>query len=108
MGEKVKPSTLLIVVTFIPLFLNAGIFIITEGFNITPHSPPLVYTIGSLALAVMAILAAVIGYTMAKDEEPEWGSKLPFKVIQGVNIFSILLSVMLALLVVLVYFMKGV
>jgi len=107
MGEKTKPSTLLVVVTFIPLFLNAGIFVITEGFNVNPHSSPLLYAIGSLILAAIAVLAAIIGLTMARDEEPEWGSKLPFKVIEGVNIFSILLSVMFALLVLLVYFLKG-
>ncbi|WP_219731626.1 hypothetical protein [Infirmifilum uzonense] len=108
MGEKVKPSTLLIIVTLIPLFLNVAIFIITDGFNVNPTTPPFLYMFGTLAMAVIAVLASIIGFTMARDEEPEWGSKIPFKVIEAMNVFSILLSIVFALLVVLIYFLKGI
>ncbi|MEZ0345991.1 MAG: hypothetical protein ABWK01_05530 [Infirmifilum sp.] len=108
MGETVKPSLLLIIVTIIPLFLNIGIFIVTDGFNVKPTYPPFLYMFGTLVMAVLAVVTAIIGFTMARDEEPEWGSKVTFKAIEGVNVFSILLSIVFALLIVLMYFLKGV
>ncbi|MHB9303240.1 hypothetical protein [Thermofilum pendens] len=107
MGEKTKPSKLLIVVTMIPVLLDGAVWMVTEGFNVKPRFfPPLVYAVGSLVMLVLAVFVSFIGYTMSKDEEPEWGSKLPFKLIQALNILWVLVSVMFALLVVFIYFMR--
>lgn len=108
MGEKIKPSMLLYIVSLIPLFLNLGVFIITSGFNVNPETPPFVYMFGSLVMTAIAIVAALIGFTMARDEEPEWGSKLAFKLIEGLNVFSVMLSIVFALLIILIYFLRGI
>ncbi|AGT35436.1 MAG: hypothetical protein QW360_00105 [Thermofilum sp.] len=107
MGEKTKPSKTLLIVTFIPIILNVLVFIVTDGFNVHPHlTSPFIYLIGSFVMLVIATFVAFIGYTMAKDEEPEWGSKLQFKIIQALNLLWVLLSIVFALMLVFVYLLR--
>ena len=107
MEERVKPSKLLLTVTFIPVLLNILVFVVTEGFNVKPQlTSPFIYLVGSFVMLAIAIFAACIGYSLARDEEPEWGSKFPFKLLQALNVLWILLSIVFALMLVLVYFLR--
>ena len=108
MYENAKPSMFLLIVTFIPILLIVLVFIVTDGFNVHPRlASPLIYLVGSFVMLVFAIFVAFIGYTTGKDEEPEWGNKLQFKIIQALNILWILLSIVFALMLVLVYLLQA-
>lgn len=103
--EEEGPSGVLLIMTAIPPFLIAAIFWLTENFSVKPSLPPLFYKILPLLLVFIAILVAFMGYTTAKDEEPEWGSRLPFKVIEALHLAYVAISVLLAVLVVTLYFL---
>lgn len=106
MGEKTRPSNALLILTFLPWVFFTAIFMITEGFNLRPSTPPYLYLFASPALAVIAIVVAVMGYLLAKDEEPEWGSRTIFKAIQAINLASILLAFLVLSLIVISYYIR--
>lgn len=106
MGENVRPSLPLLLLTFIPLIFEAITFFVTNGFSVHPTFPPIVYAIGTLMILVIAIVLSVFAFMLSKDEEPEWGSKLPFKIIQALNLSSIVISLVFIIMIVFVYYLK--
>lgn len=106
MGEKTRPSNALMILTILPWTFLASTYFITEGFNINPSTSPYLYLFASPALAVIAVVVAVMGYLLAKDEEPEWGSKFVFKVIQATELASILAAVSVLLIIVMTYYLR--
>uniref|UniRef100_A0A7C3WW36 Uncharacterized protein n=1 Tax=Thermofilum pendens TaxID=2269 RepID=A0A7C3WW36_THEPE len=105
MGERVKPSTALLVLTLLPWFLLVAVIMATGGFNVHPNTPPYVYLFVSPALTIIAIAVALMGYFLARDEEPEWGSRLTFKIIEATELASILVAAFFLGLIVITYFL---
>jgi len=106
MGERAKPSTALLVLTLLPWFLLVAVVMMTNGFNIHPSTPPYIYLFVSPALTIIAIVVAVMGYILAKDEEPEWGSRLVFKAIEAAELASILVAALFLGLIAVTYFLS--
>jgi len=105
-GKKAKPSTALLVLTLLPWFLLVAVVIATNGFSVHPSTPPYVYLFVSPALAVIAIVVALMGYFLARDEEPEWGSRVVFKAIEAAELASILVAVLILALIAITYFLS--
>jgi len=105
MGEGEKPSKVLLGLTALPIVLDTLIFILTDGFNAHPHYPHFIYMIVTIALAVIAVVAAIFAYMLARDEEPEWGDVLPFKIVEGVNIASLAIAILFTILIVYMYYL---
>ncbi|MFZ8855163.1 MAG: hypothetical protein ACO2OQ_03250 [Thermofilaceae archaeon] len=108
MGERARPSTALLVLTLLPWFLLVSVVVVTNGFNIHPSTPPYIYLFVSPALAIIAIVVALMGYILARDEEPEWGSRssLVFKAIEAAELASILVAVLVLGLIAITYFLR--
>jgi hypothetical protein len=106
MGERARPSTALLVLTLLPWFLLVSVVVVTNGFNVHPSTPPYVYLFVSPALAIIAIVVALMGYILARDEEPEWGSRLVFKAIEAAELASILVAVLVLGLIAITYFLR--
>lgn len=106
MEEKTRPSGVLITLTVIPLLFNVATYMITDGFNTHPPFPPIVYAIATLIILILAIVLAIFAYILSKDEEPEWGSKVPYKIIQALNVASIIIAVTFIILVIFVYYLS--
>lgn len=105
MGEGDKPSRVLLGLTAIPIALDALIFLLTDGFNTHPHYPHFIYMIVTIALAIIAVVSAIFAYMLARDEEPEWGDVLPFKIVEGVNIASLAVALLFAFLIIYMYYL---
>jgi len=103
--EEEGPSKVLLLMTAIPPIFLVAIFRLTDNFSTSPTLPPLYYKIMPLALTFFAIVVSIMGFLTARDEEPEWGSRLPFKVIEAVHLAYIAVSLLLASLVVTLYFL---
>lgn len=106
MGEKAKPSNALIILAIMPWAFLVATYVLTEGFNVKPFTPPYLYLFASPALAVFAMLTAIMGYLLAKDEEPEWGSRTIFKAIQAAELASILLAILVLVIIVMTYYIR--
>ncbi len=106
MGERAKPSGALVALLVIPWALLVSVYALTEGFNVRPSTPPYLYLFVSPALAVIAIVVSVMGYLLAKDEEPEWGPRTIFKAIEAAEVASILLAVLLLALIAVTYYLR--
>ena len=107
MYERRKPSTILIILSLIPPILIFSVFMLTDWFNVKPRLPMMFYAILPLILMVISTLISALSYLTAKDEEPEWGTVLPYKIIEGVNLAYAVISVMLIALVVVMYFIPS-
>lgn len=106
MGEKARPSTALMVLVLIPWVLLTLVYILTEGFNVHPSTPPYLYLFASPALAVIAIVVSVMGYLLARDEEPEWGPRVIFKAVEAAEVASMLLAALLLVLIAVTYYLR--
>ena len=103
--EKKFPGALTLTLMFVPVALIAATFILTDYFSVNPTTyPPPFNSIVPLILLVVAIISAAISYITAKDEEPEWGPQLPFKIVEAIDIAIIVLSIMLIVLLITIYF----
>lgn len=90
---------------FIPIAMIAATFILTDYFSVNPTTyPPPFNSIVPLVLLIMAIISAAVSYITAKDEEPEWGPQLPFKIVEAIDVAIIVLSIMLVVLLITFYF----
>ncbi len=103
--EEEGPSPILIVMTVIPPIMLGLTFVLTDNFSVKPSLPFFFSKILPLVLLLVATAIAVMGYFTAKDEEPEWGPELPFKVIEALHLAYIAASLILATLVILLYFL---
>ncbi len=106
MGEGDKPSGVLLALTAIPLLLDAAIYYLTDGFSVHPHFSHFIYMVVTLALAIIAGVAAVFAFLLAKDEEPEWGNQLPFKLVEGINMASLALTSLFIILLIYMYYLS--
>ncbi|MEM0087390.1 MAG: hypothetical protein QXS92_02325 [Thermofilum sp.] len=106
LGEAARPSNALKLLAIMPWIFLAATYFITEGFNVRPTTPPYLYLFASPALAVLAIVVAVMGYLLAKDEEPEWGSRIAFKAIQAAELASILSAVLVLVIIAVTYYLR--
>ncbi len=106
LGEGEKPSGVLLAMTAAPLILDAAIFLLTDGFSTHPHFPHFLYMIVTIALAIIAVVVSIFAYLLARDEEPEWGDVLPFKVVEGVNLASLLVALLFAFLIIYMYYLN--
>ena len=105
--ERKYPSLFTIFLMILPLVFIAITFTLTDYFSVNPTTyPPPFNSIVPLILLIIGIISAAVSYTTARDEEPEWGSQLPFKIVEGVDIASVILSMMFIVLIVTMYFMK--
>ena len=107
MYEPSRPSILLITLSLLPIPLIISVFYLTDNFSLKPHLPPLYHAIAPAFLLVFSIALSVFAFITAKDEEPEWGPVLPFKVIEGACLSYIVISAILLALVVLRYFLRA-
>lgn len=105
MYERTRPSIVLVILSLIPLALIFSVFHLTEFFSVKPSLPPFYHALLPLFILAMSAIISVFSYFTARDEEPEWGPVLPFKVIEGVSISYIVTSIVLASLVVVMYFL---
>lgn len=103
--EEEGPSKVLLLMTAIPPIFLVAIFRLTDNFSTNPTLPPLYYKIAPLALVFFTVIVSVMGFLTARDEEPEWGSRLPFKIIEAIHLAYIAVSLLLASLVVTLYFL---
>ncbi len=103
--EKERPSTALIILTIIPLIILVAVILLTDSFNAHPHMPPFYYAILTLILLGLSLVTSFFAFFLARDEEPEWGSKLPFKVIQGLAISFAVLSAVFIVLIIFIYYL---
>jgi len=99
-----KTLTALAVVPLIPLLL---VWVLTEGFSANPSLPPFFSKILPLLLSLISMLSAVFAYNAARDEEPEWGGGLLFKLIEGLSWGYILLALIFTALIITIYFVKA-
>lgn len=102
-----KPSKLLIALTLAPIVPLALSWVLTEGFSASPSLGPLLSRALPLVLLLVAVFLARIAYTVARDEEPEWGPVWPFKLIEGIAISYAAVAVLFLALVVLTYFLRA-
>ena len=103
--EEEGPSKTLIILAILPPVLLFIIYHLVEGFTTKPKSPPFMHAILPLILAILSVVFSVFGFFAAKDEEPEWGSALPYKSVEALSIGYILISLVFAGLVVILYFL---
>ena len=91
--EKKFPGLLTLALMVVPVLMIIATFILTDYFSVNPTTyPPPFNSIVPLILLVIAIISAAVSYTTAKDEEPEWGPQLPFKIVEGIDIAIIAVS----------------
>lgn len=105
MEERTRPSGVLIALTAIPILFDVTTYIVTGGFNTHPPFPPIVYAIATLIILVLAIVSAIFAYLLSKDEEPEWGSKIPYKIIQAINVATIIVAITFIVLIIFAYWL---
>lgn len=103
--ERKRPSYVLLAMAIAPAPLLLLIWHLTEGFSLKPSLPHLYSRITPMVLAILSIVVAVFTFNLARDEEPEWGPALPFKVIEGAAVAYIVLAVIFLLLIASTYFM---
>ena len=104
MEEERMPSRELIALTIAPLIPLALIWTLTEGFSENPSLPPILSTVLPLALSLISAVVALFAFNLAKDEEPEWGPVLPFKLIEGLTVVYIVLSLLFFAIIVFIHF----
>lgn len=103
--ERKRPSSVLLAMTAAPAPLLLLVWYLTEGFSLKPSLPHLYSRVVPLVLAIFSIIVAIFTFNLARDEEPEWGPALPFKVIEGIAVAYIVLSTLFMLLVASTYLM---
>ncbi|RLF05032.1 MAG: hypothetical protein DRK00_05390 [Thermoprotei archaeon] len=103
--ERKRPSSVLLAMTIAPAPLLLLIWFLTEGFSLRPSLPHIFSKIAPMVLAILSIIIAIFTFNLAKDEEPEWGPALPFKVIEGAAIAYVVLAVIFLLLIASTYFL---
>jgi len=106
--ERAAPSAVLIALTLLPLALLVAVWLLTGGFSEKPPLSPFYSKILPLALVAVAAIASIFAYSLARDEEPEWGTsaqRVVFKAIEGALLAYLLLSAIFAALLLLTYFL---
>lgn len=104
--ERKTPSSVALALTIIPAVLICAIFYLTDWLSESPtRVPPPYSTILPLFLAFTSALLAGMAYFTTRDEEPEWEPLLLFKLVEGIDIALVILSLLLAVLVALFYFL---
>jgi len=101
--ERKRPSLISLIMVIIPPIIIYTVFYLTEGFSAQPNRPQFHYSILPLILMVISIVISVMNFLLTRDEEPEWGSVFLFKLIEGLDIAYITMSVLIIVLVVLFY-----
>lgn len=104
MSGSEKPSKALVFLASVPAILLALIWFLTDGFNVRPSLPYFFSRALPLALAVITAAVALLAYGTAKDEEPEWGKSLIFKVIEGAALVYVALAALFSAMIVFTYF----
>jgi len=104
--EEEGPSKTLILLTIIPPVIFYAVFRLTDNFSVEPKLPVLYHAIVPLILLLMSLVASFMGYTAARDEEPEWGWRLPYKVLQALHIGYLFIALILVVFVVTMYFLR--
>jgi len=92
--------------TALPAFLIISILMITENFSVHPSlsQAPLV----SIFLSIFAVITAVVAYKVVKDEEEiAEEEKWKYRVLEGLNLGYMVISVLMIMLVVTLYFLKA-
>ena len=102
--EPVRPSLTLIVLTIAPLPLLIATVLLTEGFSISPSLPYTYSRVIPIVITIISMVIAIFAFNLARDEEPEWGPVLPFKVIEGVSIAYLIVGSLFAALIIMTYF----
>jgi hypothetical protein len=102
--ETQLPSKILTALTLAPLLPLLATWVLTEGFSKSPTLPPFFSKILPLILTLLSAVLAFFAYNAAKDEEPEWGESLVFKLVEGLALGFILLSIIFAAMVAVTYF----
>jgi len=102
--EHVKPSKILITFSIIPIIIIIFSIYLTDFFSQNPTLPPMYSAFLPLFLLVISCIISFFGYTTAKDEEPEWGNEFVFKILQGLNLSYIIVSTVILILIILLYF----
>lgn len=100
------PSKILTALSVAPLIPLLIAWILTEGFSTNPSLPPFFSKILPLLFSLISALLAFFAYNAARDEEPEWGGGLVFKLIEGLALGYILLAFIFITLIIITYFIK--
>jgi hypothetical protein len=104
--ETQLPSKVLTALSVVPLVPLLAAWALTEGFNTNPSLPPFFSKILPLLLSLVSAILALFAYNAARDEEPEWGGGLVFKLIEGLSLGYILLAAIFVAMILFTYFVK--
>jgi len=90
--------------TVFPAFLIALVLVITENFSVHPSisQAPLI----GIFISMFTVIAAIVAYKIVKDEEEMEEENWKYKVLEGLNLGYIAISVLMILLIVTLYFLK--
>jgi len=115
--EAARPSSVAILLSVLPVLMLLAMLWLT-GFPEQPFSrePPVRLRIGTyelhptlqgfiipLVLNALAAFTSLLAFTTLKDEEPGWGPVLPFRVLESLNLVTLLLSIFSTVMLIFVF-----